>query len=161
MTAISPADGPVAVTGASGYIASWIVRDLMEQGYQVRGCVRDRNKQEKVQHLLAMNDTDLRGTVDLVEVDLRGPELPVGFYVPEEAIQFDGSAHHVFVLGETAENGKAEVRKVSVTPGQTSRELRGVTGEGLEAGTRVVLGGAHYVEPGEQVAPVEQVELRP
>ena len=35
-TAISPSDGPVAVTGASGYIGSWIVHDLMEQGYSVR-----------------------------------------------------------------------------------------------------------------------------
>ena len=44
MSAISPADGPVAVTGASGYIGSWIVRDLMEQGDEVRACVRDQSK---------------------------------------------------------------------------------------------------------------------
>jgi len=73
MTGISPADGPVAVTGASGYIASWIVRDLMEQGFQVRGCVRDRNNPEKVEHLLAMNDAGLRGRVELFEGDLFKP----------------------------------------------------------------------------------------
>jgi nucleoside-diphosphate-sugar epimerase len=73
MTAVSPADGPIAVTGASGYIASWIVRDLMEQGYRVRGCVRDRNKPEKVEHLLAMNGAGLRGRVELFEGDLFEP----------------------------------------------------------------------------------------
>ena len=43
MSVISSSDGPVAVTGASGYIGSWIVRDLVDQGYQVRACVRDAN----------------------------------------------------------------------------------------------------------------------
>lgn len=49
------------MTGASGYIGSWVVYDLMQQGYQVRARVRDTSKPEKVDHLLSMNDTDLRG----------------------------------------------------------------------------------------------------
>ena len=65
MTAISPTDGPIAVTGASGYIGSWIVQDLIEQGYPVRACVRDVAKPEKVDHLLAMNDAGLEGHVEL------------------------------------------------------------------------------------------------
>ena len=32
MTGITKRDGPVAVTGASGYIGSRIVEDLLEQG---------------------------------------------------------------------------------------------------------------------------------
>ena len=67
---VSPADGPVAVTGASGYIGSWIVKDLMEQGYQVRACVRDRSLPEKVDHLLALNGTSLRGQVEIFEADI-------------------------------------------------------------------------------------------
>jgi nucleoside-diphosphate-sugar epimerase len=31
----------VCVTGASGYIASWIVRLLLDRGYTVRATVRD------------------------------------------------------------------------------------------------------------------------
>ena len=68
--AISPADGPVAVTGASGYIGSWIVRDCVEQGYRVRACVRDLGRPEKVDHLSALNDAGRRGSVELVAGDL-------------------------------------------------------------------------------------------
>lgn len=68
--AVSPADGPVAVTGASGYIGSWIVRDCVEQGYSVRACVRDLDRPEKVDHLAAMNEQGLRGNVTLMAGDL-------------------------------------------------------------------------------------------
>jgi NAD(P)-dependent dehydrogenase (short-subunit alcohol dehydrogenase family) len=70
---ISPADGPIAVTGASGYIGSWIVQDCVEQGYTVRTCVRDASNGYKVDHLLAMNDQGLRGKVELHEGDLFRP----------------------------------------------------------------------------------------
>lgn len=72
-TAISPADGPVAVTGASGYIGSWIVRDLIDQGFEVRACVRDKNNPDKIEHLLAMNDTTPDGNVELFAADLGEP----------------------------------------------------------------------------------------
>jgi len=71
--AVSAADGPVAVTGASGYIGSWIVKDLIEQGYLVHACVRDAGKADKVDHLLEMNDAGLRGSVKLFEADLFSP----------------------------------------------------------------------------------------
>lgn len=73
LTTVSPADGPVAVTGAGGYIGSWLVHDLLNQGYQVRACVRDPNKPEKVNHLLAMNLAGLRGRVELFAADLLKP----------------------------------------------------------------------------------------
>jgi nucleoside-diphosphate-sugar epimerase len=34
-TAISPADGPVAVTGASGFIGSWVCEDLVAKLDQI------------------------------------------------------------------------------------------------------------------------------
>ncbi|HCP48761.1 MAG: hypothetical protein CMQ50_10350 [Gammaproteobacteria bacterium] len=71
--AVSVADGPIAVTGSSGYIGSWIVQDLVEQGYTVRACVRDATNPDKVDHLLAMNDADLPGRVELANGDLFDP----------------------------------------------------------------------------------------
>jgi nucleoside-diphosphate-sugar epimerase len=70
MPSIHKDDGPVAVTGSSGYIGSWIVQDLVEQGYQVRACVRDMNQPQKIDHLLSMNSADQPGSVELVEGDL-------------------------------------------------------------------------------------------
>ena len=71
--AVSPADGPIAVTGASGYIGCWIVQDCMEQGYEVRACVRDKNNPAKVEHLLDLNYDGMRGSVSLYEADLFKP----------------------------------------------------------------------------------------
>ena len=63
MTGISKADGPVAVTGASGYIGSRVVEDLMHQGYQVHACVRDVSNEKKVDHLRNLNEQGLQGRV--------------------------------------------------------------------------------------------------
>ena len=43
--------GVVAVTGASGYIGSFVVSALLDAGYFVRACVRDPSNAEKVGHL--------------------------------------------------------------------------------------------------------------
>ncbi|KAM0918690.1 hypothetical protein ACQ4PT_008674 [Festuca glaucescens] len=43
------------VTGASGYIASWIVKLLLARGYTVRATVRDPDDTEKTAHLRAMD----------------------------------------------------------------------------------------------------------
>lgn len=63
------APGPVLVTGASGYIASWIVSDLLDRGYAVRGTVRDLSRKDKVAHLEGL-DADKPGSLELVEADL-------------------------------------------------------------------------------------------
>ncbi len=64
-----PADGPVAVTGASGYIGSHVVKNLVDHGYTVRACVRDTSREDKVSYLLAMNDHG-PGSVELFARDL-------------------------------------------------------------------------------------------
>ncbi|KAH9487441.1 NADPH-dependent methylglyoxal reductase GRE2 [Psilocybe cubensis] len=38
----------VLVTGANGYVAAWVVRSLLDQGYIVRGTVRSQNKGEQL-----------------------------------------------------------------------------------------------------------------
>ncbi|XP_043691732.1 phenylacetaldehyde reductase-like [Telopea speciosissima] len=45
----------VCVTGASGYIASWLVKLLLARGYTVKASVRDPNDTKKTAHLLALD----------------------------------------------------------------------------------------------------------
>jgi len=45
---------PVMVTGATGYVAGWLVKKLLEDGLTVHAAVRDPNKTEKIAHLNAI-----------------------------------------------------------------------------------------------------------
>ncbi|CAO2837312.1 unnamed protein product [Amaranthus hypochondriacus] len=45
----------VCVTGASGYIASWIVKLLLDRGYTVNATVRSLNDPKRVDHLLNLD----------------------------------------------------------------------------------------------------------
>jgi len=60
---------PVMVTGASGYVASWIVRFLLEGGYTVHGTVRDKRQGQKIGHLYALAKS-AKGSLRLFEADL-------------------------------------------------------------------------------------------
>lgn len=60
---------PILVTGASGYIASWIVKYLLEQGYKVRGTVRSEKAFAKVSHLKDLMEK-YPGQLSLFEADL-------------------------------------------------------------------------------------------
>lgn len=42
---------PVLVTGATGYVAGWIVKRLLEEGITVHAAVRNPDKKEKLAHL--------------------------------------------------------------------------------------------------------------
>ncbi|KAH7567242.1 hypothetical protein ACOSP7_010964 [Xanthoceras sorbifolium] len=44
----------VCVTGASGFIGSWLVMRLLERGYAVRATVRDPDNEKKVKHLVEL-----------------------------------------------------------------------------------------------------------
>ncbi|MFX6532709.1 NAD-dependent epimerase/dehydratase family protein, partial [Acinetobacter baumannii] len=45
----------VAVTGAGGFVASWVVKYLLERGYSVRATVRNLNDPKKTNHLMAFD----------------------------------------------------------------------------------------------------------
>ncbi|KAB2615354.1 cinnamoyl-CoA reductase 1-like [Pyrus ussuriensis x Pyrus communis] len=45
----------VCVTGASGYIASWLVKLLLQRGYTVKASIRDPNDPTKTEHLHALD----------------------------------------------------------------------------------------------------------
>ncbi len=59
----------VVVTGASGYIGSHIVANLLARGEAVRATVRDVTDPERVAHLEALPIAD-GGSLDIVEMDL-------------------------------------------------------------------------------------------
>ena len=44
------------VTGASGFVASEVVKQLLIKGWNVRGTVRSLSKKDKVQHLQALGE---------------------------------------------------------------------------------------------------------
>ncbi|EFJ06720.1 hypothetical protein SELMODRAFT_134883 [Selaginella moellendorffii] len=58
----------VCVTGASGFIGSWIVKYLLDKGYTVRGAVRDPEDLRKVEHLKNLKGANQR--LELVKADL-------------------------------------------------------------------------------------------
>ena len=73
------------VTGASGYLGSHCVKQLLDQGYKVRGTVRSLSNEAKVQPL-----RDLQGAeknLELVEADLLQPadwfESVIAYYCPQ------------------------------------------------------------------------------
>ncbi len=63
---------PILVTGASGYIAAWIVKYLLEAGYTVHATVRDPAKASSVAHLLKLAE-GAPGQLKLFQADLLQP----------------------------------------------------------------------------------------
>uniref|UniRef100_A0A914XGW9 NAD-dependent epimerase/dehydratase domain-containing protein n=1 Tax=Plectus sambesii TaxID=2011161 RepID=A0A914XGW9_9BILA len=61
----------VLVTGASGYVATHCVQQLLQNGYRVRGTVRNLQNMTKIQPLKALDKNDL---LELVEADLEKPD---------------------------------------------------------------------------------------
>jgi nucleoside-diphosphate-sugar epimerase len=62
------AKGKVCVTGASGFLASWLVKRLLLEGYEVIGTVRDPGNEKKLAHLWKLEGAKER--LRLVKADL-------------------------------------------------------------------------------------------
>ncbi|PLX04961.1 MAG: diaminohydroxyphosphoribosylaminopyrimidine deaminase [Marinilabiliales bacterium] len=60
---------PVLVTGATGYVAGWLVKKLLEKGHLVHAAVRDPENPKKIDHLnkLAQNSA---GKIKFFKTDL-------------------------------------------------------------------------------------------
>ncbi|MEO9144648.1 MAG: NAD-dependent epimerase/dehydratase family protein [Ginsengibacter sp.] len=63
---------PVLVTGANGYVASWLVKRLLEEGITVHAAVRNPDDEKKIEHLreAAVN---AKGTIQFFKADLLTP----------------------------------------------------------------------------------------
>jgi nucleoside-diphosphate-sugar epimerase len=62
-------DKKILVTGGTGYIASWVIKFLLEKGYVVHTTVRDKKNVEKSRHLVKMAE-ELPGELKFYEADL-------------------------------------------------------------------------------------------
>lgn len=60
---------PVLVTGATGYVAGWVVKRLLEEGLTVHGTVRDASKTERLAYLREMAE-GTEGTLKFFSADL-------------------------------------------------------------------------------------------
>jgi len=63
---------PVMVTGANGYVASWLVKLLLEEGITVHAAVRDTENQNKIAHLTKAA-ANSKGTLKFFKADLLTP----------------------------------------------------------------------------------------
>ncbi|MCJ8313013.1 MAG: NAD-dependent epimerase/dehydratase family protein [Saccharospirillaceae bacterium] len=59
----------ILVTGASGYLASWVIKQLLDQGHIVNATVRSLKDEVKVKHLLSMQ-SEFKHQLNLFEADL-------------------------------------------------------------------------------------------
>ncbi len=74
---VSESSGIVLVTGASGYIGSHIVANLLSKGVNVRATVRDSSDPERVDHLKSLPVSE-GGRLEIVEMDLLDRESVQG-----------------------------------------------------------------------------------
>ncbi len=69
MPAVTSSSGPVAVTGASGYIGAHTIISLLQRGYDVRACVTDLSNPNKTGFLKRLNG-QYDGSITLHQANL-------------------------------------------------------------------------------------------
>lgn len=60
---------PILVTGATGYLASWVVKQLLDEGLTVHGTVRNKANTKKYEHLIDVAAKS-KGNLEIFEADL-------------------------------------------------------------------------------------------
>lgn len=93
---------PVMVTGGSGYIASWIIKYLLEDGVNVHATVRDPDNAKKVAHLTAIADA-APGNLTLFKADLLDREA---FDAPMQGCELVMHTASPFFIGKITDPQK-------------------------------------------------------
>lgn len=97
---------------------------------------------------------------DMVGVDLSEDRMPIGFYVPIDAIKEESGRYYVFVVDGDAAGSKASQLEVSITDGpNTLKRVEAIGDQALTEGMQIVLGGVHYLTDGEAVNVASEVEV--
>ncbi|KAK8711117.1 hypothetical protein V6N13_146413 [Hibiscus sabdariffa] len=76
----------VCVTGASGYVASWVVKLLLQRGYTVRATIRDPNDRKKMEHLVSLEGAEER--LHLLKAELLEAVPFLRFWWPMGKVKF-------------------------------------------------------------------------
>ncbi len=87
----------VLVTGANGYLASWIVKKLLIEGHTVHATVRDIHNKEKINHLLEYGKK-YKGNIKFFSADLI------------EKNSFDEAMRNCSIIFHTASPFKLEIK---------------------------------------------------
>ncbi|MBU2915521.1 NAD-dependent epimerase/dehydratase family protein [Reichenbachiella agariperforans] len=66
-------DFPVLVTGGAGFMASWLVKYLLDDGYKIRVTVRDMHNEDRYRHLTKIAERS-KGSLEIFEADLLDPD---------------------------------------------------------------------------------------
>jgi len=117
----------VCVTGASGYVGSYVVKELLARGHRVRAAVRDPDK-KKLAHLVSLDRAD--ELLELVHGDL---ERPGSFDAATKGA--DALIHTASAVVLSAKDPQREIVDVAVDG------TRNVIGAALASGSvrRIVL----------------------
>jgi dihydroflavonol-4-reductase len=95
----------VLVTGANGHLGYNLTRLLVDDGYQVRVSVRDKNNSEKTRHLQNLG-------VEIVEADIMNPQS-----LKKAMCEMDGVFQVAAVYNLTAKNPERNVKYPIITGG--------------------------------------------
>ena len=94
---MSSKQNTVLVTGANGYLASWIVKKLLIEGHNVHASVRDIHNKEKINHLLEY-EKKYKGNIKFFSADLL------------EKNSFDEAMRNCSIIFHTASPFKLEIK---------------------------------------------------
>merc|ERR1711865_750121 len=113
----------VAVTGANGFVASHIVKSLLDAGFSVRACVRDPSNEAKVGHLQALPGAAERLTLHA------GDLLKAGTY-DEAFAGCDAVVHAAAVVDIESKGAEAQAKVVQPSLEGTKNVLDSVNAAG-------------------------------
>lgn len=111
----------VLVTGGTGFLAGWTIRELLEKGYEVRTTVRSMKKSENVTSMLekeGVNTSKLSFAVaDLTSPDGWDDAMKDIDYVLHVASPLGGNNHEDPTLIPTAKSGVENVLSAAIRAG--------------------------------------------